>query len=230
MNNSGIKQYTRQLKYALAPRLVSLVAHLLSKTCKTVSVVGAENIEHLMKENQPFLPCYWHQQMVFCVDYLLTLQERGLKLGFLASPSRDGEIGAKVFNSFGAEVIRGSSSQTGAQALRDVYLAVTKRKLTIGTTSDGPRGPAFEFKQGWLMLSQLSSAPIVPMAYAADRSWNFNTWDKLFIPKPFSKISVCIGEPVYVDKKLDSEHLVELQNELTNALNTLALNAQQGIE
>lgn len=182
-----------------------------------------------MNEKQPFLPCYWHQQMIFCVDYLLKLQKRGLKLGFLASPSRDGEIGAKVFNSFGAQVIRGSSSQTGAQALRDVYLAVTKNKLTIGTTSDGPRGPAFEFKQGWLMLSQLSSAPIVPMAYAADRSWKLNTWDKLFIPKPFSRISISIGKPVYVDKKLDSEQLIELQNELTNRLNTLALNAQQAL-
>ena len=80
------------------------------------------------------------------------------------------------------------------------------------------------------MLSQLSSAPIVPMAYAANRSWKLKTWDKLFIPKPFSKISVCIGEPVYVDKKMDSDHLAALQNELANSLNKLALNAQKALD
>ena len=217
------KAIKRSLIFTLAPYLVILISRLLSKTCKIISIEGAENIQQLIQDKQSFLPCYWHQQSVFCALYLLNLQSQGLKLAFLASPSKDGEIGVKVFNTLGAQVIRGSSSSSGAKALRGVYLAIKKDKISVATTSDGPRGPAFEFKQGWLMLAQLCDAPIIPMTYAADKSWKFKSWDKFFIPKPFAKISIVIGEPVYVEKKLEANELTALQNKLTKTLNELTL-------
>ena len=219
----SFKAIKRSLIFTLAPYLVILISRLLSKTCKIISIEGAENIQQLIQDKQSFLPCYWHQQSVFCALYLLNLQPQGLKLAFLASPSRDGEIGVKVFNTLGAQVIRGSSSSSGAKALRGVYLAIKKDKISVATTSDGPRGPAFEFKQGWLMLAQLCDAPIIPMTYAADKSWKFKSWDKFFIPKPFAKISIIIGEPVYVEKKLEADELTALQNKLTKTLNELTL-------
>ena len=219
----SFKAIKRSLIFTLAPYLVILISRLLSKTCKIISIEGAENIQQLIQDKQSFLPCYWHQQSVFCALYLLKLQPQGLKLAFLASPSRDGEIGVKVFNTLGAQVIRGSSSSSGAKALRGVYLAIKKDKISVATTSDGPRGPAFEFKQGWLMLAQLCDAPIIPMTYAADKSWKFKSWDKFFIPKPFAKISIVIGEPVYVEKKLEANELTALQNKLTKTLNELTL-------
>ena len=197
----SFKTITRSLILKLAPYLILLISRVLSKTCKISSIEGAENIQQLMRDKQPFLPCYWHQQSVFCALYLLKLQPQGLKLAFLASPSRDGEIGVKVFNTLGAKVIRGSSSKSGAKALR---------------------GPTFEFKPGWLMLAQLCDVPIIPMAYAADKSWKFNTWDKFFLPKPFSKISIVIGKPVYVAKKLQADELDDLQNKLTKTLKELS--------
>ena len=218
----SFKTITRSLILKLAPYLILLISRVLSKTCKISSIEGAENIQQLMHDKQPFLPCYWHQQSVFCALYLLKLQPQGLKLAFLASPSRDGEIGVKVFNTLGAKVIRGSSSKSGAKALRGVYLAIKKEKISVATTSDGPRGPTFEFKPGWLMLAQLCDVPIIPMAYAADKSWKFNTWDKFFLPKPFSKISIVIGKPVYVAKKLQADELDDLQNKLTKTLKELS--------
>jgi lysophospholipid acyltransferase (LPLAT)-like uncharacterized protein len=221
----NLKKTTRPLLLKLAPYLILLISRILDITCKIISIKGAENIHQLLQKQQPFLPCYWHQQSVFCALYLLKLQAQGLKLAFLASPSRDGEIGVKVFNTLGAQVIRGSSSKSGAKALRGVYLAIKKENISVATTSDGPRGPAFEFKPGWLMLAQLCTVPIIPIAYAADKSWQFNSWDHFFLPKPFSKISIVIGEPVYVAKKLNEEELTALQNKLTKTLKELSLDA-----
>ncbi len=221
----NLKQISRPLKDKLAPAILTLFAHMLSRTCKIVNVDGEQHIRQLKQQDSPFLPCYWHQQMVFGASYLLGLQRQGLKLGFLASPSRDGEIATRVFNNLGARVIRGSSSKSGAKALRDVYLALKKEHLCVATTSDGPRGPAFEFKQGWLTLAQLSGAPILPMANAADRCWHIHSWDKLFIPKPFARIAIAIGEPVHVGKDLGPEQLTDLQEQLTRQLNELTATA-----
>ncbi len=220
--NVDLKRFSRPLKDRLAPAVLTQFARLLSGTCKIVSVAGEEHVRRLIQQDSPFLPCYWHQQMVFGASYLLGLQRRGLKLGFLASPSRDGEIATTVFNNLGARVIRGSSSRSGAKALRDVYLALKKEHLCVATTSDGPRGPAFEFKLGWLTLAQMTGAPILPMANAADRRWRINSWDKLFIPKPFANIAIAIGEPVHVDKNLTPEQLSGLQEQLTRQLNELS--------
>lgn len=221
------KNYLKAVKFIVAPYVITPLVWLFSKSCRQLPVEGEEYIEPFLTSKKPFLPCYWHQQTLFCIHYLLRLQCRGLNLGFLSSPSRDGEIGAKLIELFGARAIRGSSSKTGAQALRDIYLAIVKEKLTIGTAPDGPRGPAFQFKQGLITLAQLSGAPIVPIAYCADRSWQLKTWDHFFIPKPFAKIAIAVGEPLYVAKKLEEGDITALQEEMALRLNNLSLAAKQ---
>ncbi len=58
--------------------------------------------------------------------WLLLQIRRGLKLGFLISPSVDGEMPRGSPARLGAAVIRGSSTRTGARALRDYYQLLVK--------------------------------------------------------------------------------------------------------
>ncbi|EQD78910.1 protein containing DUF374, partial [mine drainage metagenome] len=81
---------------------------------------------------------------------------RGMKLGWLISPSVDGEIGAMLVHRLGAHAIRGSSTHTGARALRDYYQALVKENISPAITPDGPRGPRNQFKPGTILLAQLS--------------------------------------------------------------------------
>jgi lysophospholipid acyltransferase (LPLAT)-like uncharacterized protein len=143
-----------------------------------------------------------------------------VKLGFLISPSVDGEIGAMLVESLGAVVIRGSSSHTGARALRDYYQALAHEAVSPAITPDGPRGPAFQFKPGAILLAQLSQRPMIPMAFAASRAWKIQ-WDRFVIPKPFARIAVAIGAPVYVAKGLDASGLERLQSEMALQLRSL---------
>src|SRR5580693_4637905 len=203
----------------LVPVAVSLL-RLVWSWSRVVRVIGAEHIAAALGRAPSFIPVYWHQHTVFCVKHLLEHRRAGLKLGFLISPSVDGEIGAMIVRRLGGEVIRGSSSHTGARALRDYYQALAHDGISPAITPDGPRGPPWKFKPGAVLLSQMSQRPIVPMAYAASRAWGI-LWDRFVIPKPFARVAIVVGPPVYVGKGLDAEGLSALQLEMERNLESL---------
>jgi hypothetical protein len=155
------------------------------------------------------------------------LQKRGLKIGFLISPSVDGEVPARIVQSWGAVAIRGSSNRTGARALKDMYNTIIKDKVSPVTTSDGPTGPVHEFKQGAVMLAQLTQTPMLPIAYAASRYWELKSWDKFIIPKPFSRIVIVVGEPHSIDKKLSAEKMEEERVRMETDMNDLITLAKE---
>jgi len=159
----------RKIGHVLLKPMILLIVNFIWLTCR-VKVTGQENMDAIIEKQKPVIPCYWHQQHLFCAWYMLRQIKRGMKVGFLVSPSVDGEIPAQIVSSRGAKVIRGSSTRTGAQALRDMYQIIAKEGVSPVTTSDGPTGPIFKFKPGAAMLSQMTKAPMVPVACAAKRS------------------------------------------------------------
>lgn len=212
-NKVSLKQnFTKVIVYGLI--------RLIWRSCK-VSINGDEYAKGLMDADNAFIPCYWHQQHIFCSWYLLDLHKQGLKLGFLISPSKDGDIPAAIVESLNATAIRGSSNRTGAKALRDLYQIIHHDGVSTVTTPDGPTGPIFKFKPGAVMLSQLSQCPILPMAFVAESAWYLKSWDRFIIPKPFSRVTINIGEPVLVPKKLAANEQATFALQLENELNTL---------
>ena len=132
----------------------------------------------------------------------------------------DGELGAMMVRRLGGEVIRGSSSHTGARALRDYYQALAHDGVSPAITPDGPEGPPWRFKPGAVLLAQMSQRPIIPMAYAASRAWKIQ-WDRFVIPKPLSRVAIAVGEPVYVPKGLDARGLEKHQADMEIRLKSL---------
>ncbi len=191
----------RRLAYAIAAPLLLAVVRLWWASCRVERVVGQENLDAALGAHGSMLPCYWHQHELFCGRYLLQQRARGLVPGFLVSPSVDGEVPAMIATRLGARVIRGSSTRTGARALRDYYQLLVNEGVSPVITPDGPTGPRHRFKPGGLLLAQLSGRPLVPMAFAATRAWQFG-WDRFVLPWPFSRIAVAVGEPVQVDRGL----------------------------
>jgi lysophospholipid acyltransferase (LPLAT)-like uncharacterized protein len=200
----------------LVPVGLSLV-RLVWRWSRVVRVIGAEHIAASLLRAPSFIPVYWHQHQIFCVRHLLEQRGAGLKLGFLISPSVDGEIGAMIVRDLGGEVIRGSSSHTGARALRDYFQALAHEGVSPAITPDGPRGPPWKFKPGAVLLAQLSGRPMIPLSYAASRAWKIK-WDRFVIPKPLSRIVIAVGEPVYVPKGLDAAGLERLQRDMEQRL------------
>lgn len=213
--------WKRKLGYAILEPLAKLFLNFFWWTCKVKVITGDEQAEALIKKGEPIIPCYWHQMHIFGSWYMRELQQRGLKIGFLISPSVDGEVPARIVESWGATAIRGSSNKTGARALKDMYNTIVKDHVSPVTTSDGPTGPIHVFKQGAVMLSQLTQAPMLPIAYAASRYWTSRSWDKFIIPKPFSTIVIAVGKPHFIDKKISGDELEQERLSMENDLNNL---------
>ena len=189
-------------------------------TCRVVRVIGDEHLVQALAGKPSLIPVYWHQHQLFCAKYLLQQASRGLKLGFLISPSVDGEIGVMIVSHFGGHVIRGSTTHTGARALRDYYDGLVKQGISPAITPDGPKGPRFVFKPGAILLSQMSQRPILPMAYAASRATLFQ-WDKFVLPWPFSRIVIAVGAPRQVPRTLQPAALEALQKEMATEMKSL---------
>lgn len=220
---------TRLFLYRLAVPLAIGIVRLWWALLPRTRVVGGEHLEAALAKHGAIIPVYWHGQQLVPVRHLLRAADRGLKLGFLISPSVDGELPAMLVKRVGGHVIRGSSSATGARALRDYYEAITKLGVSPAMTPDGPHGPRRKFKPGAILLSQLSGKPVLPMAYAAGRAWLFPTWDRFALPWPFSRVALVVGEPVQVPKGLDTAALERWQETLGEALDSLYEQARQAL-
>jgi lysophospholipid acyltransferase (LPLAT)-like uncharacterized protein len=229
LRNTLYKKETRS-KRRMTParrfvwRIVAAIGVFLIKTfwrsCRVVRIVGDEHMAAALAASPSLIPVYWHQHQIFCSKYLFDQKARGLKLGFLISPSVDGDIGVMVVAKFGGHSIRGSTTHTGARALRDYYDALVKQGLSPSITPDGPKGPRFVFKPGAILLSQMSQRPILPISWCASRATLFQ-WDKFVLPWPFSRIVIAVGAPRQVPRTLQPAALEAWQKDMTAELKRL---------
>jgi lysophospholipid acyltransferase (LPLAT)-like uncharacterized protein len=149
----------------------------------------------------------------------------GFRAGFIISASVDGEVPARIARRWGAEVVRGSAKQTNALALRDIQ-QIMKNGVSIVTAADGPLGPKYAFKAGVVLMARIGSAPLVPIACAADRAWYLRRWDNFMLPKPFAKVVVAVGEPMTISRDTPVDELEKHRRAMETAINDLMRKSQ----
>jgi lysophospholipid acyltransferase (LPLAT)-like uncharacterized protein len=220
----------RMLLYRVAVAIGWRLGRFIWATCRVHRTLGLEVARATVRESRAVIPVYWHQHLLFGVRALLDLAPDGLKAGFLISPSVDGTAPAMLVERIGGHVIRGSSTATGARALRDYYETIVKQGISPAITPDGPRGPVHEFKPGPVLLSQLSGKPILPISIAASPCIRFRTWDRFELPLPFSRIVIAYGEPVRIQRGVDADMLTRLQGEMAARLQALQAEARAALD
>jgi len=208
----------RVLAYRLAAVIGAGIVELLWRTCR-IKVLHGERLDTELKGGAVIV-AFWHQHILLCSRYLVTKRSAGLKLGFVISPSVDGEAAAMLTKIYRGYAIRGSSTYTGSRTARHLVRAVTDG-LSPAITPDGPRGPRFGFKPGALFVSQLSGRPVIPISYAARPASVLRTWDKFVIPMPFAKVAIAVGEPVTVPRETDADGLEVLREAIEQQLHAL---------
>jgi lysophospholipid acyltransferase (LPLAT)-like uncharacterized protein len=227
----GRRQLTsgRMLVYRIAVAVAWQLVHFFWATCRVHARPGFERAQAAVRESKALIPVYWHQHQLFGARALLDLRPDGLKVGFLISASVDGTAPAMLVGRIGAHVIRGSSTHTGARALRDYYETIVKQQISPAITPDGPRGPVHEFKPGAVLLAQLTGKPMLPISVAASRTWRFRTWDEFELPLPFSRVVIAYGEPVRMPRGLDADSLARMQAEMAQKLQDLQAEARAAL-
>jgi len=174
---------------ATVPPLAANLYRLLGATC-TREVRHGEIFEDMLRDRGTALLALWHE-----TTGILACLHQGRNFHSTASYSFDGELAARAVHCFGAETVRGSSSNGGSQALREME-KVLGRVPAVGITLDGPRGPRRVAKAGLAILAARTGTPIVPNAATITRCWRTRSWDEFIIPKPFAHFIYAFGTPI----------------------------------
>ncbi|PID27795.1 MAG: hypothetical protein CSB55_07710 [Candidatus Cloacimonadota bacterium] len=149
---------------------------------------------------------FWHRNII-----PLAWNRSFEKIAIMISSSKDGELISGPVSVLGYIPVRGSATRGGSKALRAMKKLAETNNLAV--TPDGPKGPAYQIKDGTWFLAYITGLPVVTVAVDCEKEWTFNSWDKLRLPKPFSKINIRYGKPVYIKNKEE----IPLKKEITIA-------------
>ncbi|HUJ13559.1 MAG TPA: DUF374 domain-containing protein [Thermoanaerobaculia bacterium] len=117
----------------------------------------------------------------------------------LADTSPDAEWAVALASSLRCRFVRGSSLHGGVAALRELISAITSSSSPVMIAVDGPVGPAGEAKAGAVVCAARTDRAIVPAAAAAPYRIRFGrTWAGYYLPLPWSRVSIALGEPMRI--------------------------------
>jgi lysophospholipid acyltransferase (LPLAT)-like uncharacterized protein len=64
--------------------------------------------------------------------------------------------------------------------------------------------------RGPIHLASLTNTRIVPLIINASRYWQLKSWDRFQIPKPFSRLTLVLGDPLEIPGDLSSKEELEI--------------------
>jgi lysophospholipid acyltransferase (LPLAT)-like uncharacterized protein len=172
---------------------------------------------------RPLIISFWHA-CIIPATYLF----RNVGIRVMSSNSYDGEYMGRIIHRFGFVAVKGSSSRNAVRALLGLRRALQQR-WAVAFTLDGPRGPRYKVKPGPVALARSSAVPLGSFHIAVDRAWVLNTWDRLIIPKPFSRALMRFGKLIPVPADASDADLERYQQELQVSLDRVREFAEANI-
>ena len=197
----------------LAAFLIWLVANLVLATLRY-----RVNDPHGLLKQKSFPPavfCIWHNRLALSMKIYFSFvrpQKSDQRLAGLVSASKDGALLAAIFEKFGVQPVRGSSSRRGAQALRELT-TWADRGYDLAITPDGPRGPKYFVQEGAIVLAQLTGRVLVPVTHQLSWKISLKSWDGFQIPLPFSRCEITFGKTFLVPRESTAEAREKIRRE-----------------
>lgn len=191
----------------------SWLLRLLGWTWRIEEIDG-EGWRDVRRSGKPVIFALWHGQLL-----PLLYKHRREGVVIMISEHGDGELVARIAERLGYGTVRGSTSRGAARALLESARTV-EQGHDLAITPDGPRGPAKSIAAGALVIAQRSRAPIIPIGVVAPKAWHAKSWDSFMIPRPFARVRVAYGPPVYVtrgDARAATEDASRLRDLMTAA-------------
>ncbi len=195
----------------ILPFIFQIIVRLIYFTNKKV-------FHHPAKlEDEVYIVAFWHGELLMQPFNYQKLKPNK-KVSAMISDHRDGEMITKTVQYLGIHSIRGSSTRGGTKALI-AAIKELKGGDDIAITPDGPKGPRHSVANGIVAISQKTNAKILAFNCKPTKYWQFNSWDKFIVPKPFGTINFYVSEPFSVNN-LQTEDAINLVKEklLLNAV------------
>jgi len=202
------------LKQRIVLRIIIFLGHsfirLIGPTLRVC--VSREEGAQATLDQRPIIASFWHAcQIPAAYVY------RNFGIRVMSSNSYDGEYMGRIVRKLGFVPVKGSSSRNAVRAMLGLRRALNEG-WTVAFTLDGPRGPRYTVKPGPVALARSSGVPMSMFHMAVDRAWVLNTWDRLIVPMPFSRVLLRIAKLIPVPKETSDADLPRYEAELQAAL------------
>jgi lysophospholipid acyltransferase (LPLAT)-like uncharacterized protein len=187
-------------------QLVYCSIRLLNLTYR-YEFVGLENKQKAKAAHpeKTFVYALWHQNLIGAI-----FSHIGEHFTMVISESKDGELVAVTCKKFGHLPARGSSTRGGKKAMAEIVKNM-RNGFPGALSVDGPKGPAQIVKPGIIEIARLCQCAILPVSPYPQNYWTFKkSWDQFRLPKPFTKIIIVIGEPIYVAENISRDKFDDL--------------------
>jgi 3-deoxy-D-manno-octulosonic-acid transferase len=185
-----------------------------------------EEYFEVFRKAHPFIIAMWHGQFML----LPTLARSGIPTRVMLAMHSDAEAMGEALRRFDLDLIRGAGAgikgrdRGGAHAFRAAVNALNDG-FSVAMTADVPPGPARRAGHGIVTLAKISGRPILPVALASSRFLTLNTWSRMTINLPMSRIGASIGELVHVPAGASAEELEKCRVVVEEQLNIATFDA-----
>jgi hypothetical protein len=216
----GPRRWTlrQRIVLSLIVAVGTAIIRLIGSTLRVV--ISYEEGAQTTLDQRPLIVSFWHS-CIIPATYIC----RGMGVRVMSSYSYDGEYMGRIIHKLGYVAVKGSSSRNPIKALLGLRRALNDG-WTVAFTLDGPRGPRHKVKPGPVGLGRSSGLPLSMFHVGVDRAWVLNSWDRMMIPKPFSRVLVRFGKLIPVPQDASDEDLARYNDELQAALDRVSEFAQ----
>ena len=219
--NPWVRAQRVRLRRPLHILLAPLVINYLKLVVKTSTIVAdpPDYIER-GKSLHPSIIALWHGQFLL----LPAIYPPEVPGRAIVAKHDDAEALRRILKHFGLGLVRGAGAahrkrdRGGAEAAHGL-IASLREGFSIALTGDIPPGPARKCGLGIVMIGSRSGRPIVPFAVATSRYRSVNSWSRMTINLPFSRLGIAMGEPIYVPTDAGPAVLETYRQRVEAALN-----------
>ena len=192
---------------------------LASDRCTWIEPPAAREMR---ESGTPFIFVSFHGRQFPLLAYVAEVP-----MVILTSLSDLGWFESCFLKAFGAETERGSTTRGGARALMQLRRRLDAGKV-VTISVDGPKGPHECVKAGAIFLARKTGTPLMPVGAAFRPAFRLNnSWDRSFVPVPFSRVAVVVGDPIYVRQDGGDEVIAEEQARVRDILMDLGARADR---
>jgi len=220
-----MKRERKRLKFG--GRALARYIALVRRTSRlVVEPEDAASKDRLLK---PQIFAMWHGQFLPIPSLY---NHQGLPVDVMVARHGDAEIIGEAVSKFGMSLIRGAGAGSrkrdrgGSAALRASVRALSSQRH-VAMTADIPPGPARVAGMGIVMLARLSGRPITPVAVATNRFVTFDTWSRMTVNLPYSRMAMVTGDQIDVPADADKQALEAARLAVETELNRVTRRAYE---
>lgn len=188
--------------------------------------IGFEPLDQAVRDGEAVIVGVWHQRLIMA-PYMFDTSLGPICT--LTADSRAGRLAGDLLGRFGFDTVSMKSRERHVVASRKILKRIGQG-MSVGIAADGPRGPARVSSDVPIMWARSSGKRVFTLAFSQERVVQVPTWDKQWLPSPFSRgVFICREWDVPVPRRAENANYEALRLEFEVALEALTVEADQHV-